>query len=60
MAFIMGKIIDLTNDIVDKISVYMSLYYTQIEGNSNILGGIFSNFKLIFSVFLRENQDFLF
>ena len=40
-----GKINDLKNDILDKISVQMSLvYYTQIEENSNILGGMFSNF----------------
>ena len=36
------KINDLKNDIMDKISVKMSLYFTQIEENSNILGGMFS------------------
>ena len=38
------KIKLIKNDIFDKISVQMSLYYTQIEENSNILGGRFSNF----------------
>ena len=38
------KIKLIKNDIFDKISVQMSLYYTKIEENSNILGGRFSNF----------------
>ena len=42
------KIINIKNDILDKIAVKMSLYYTQIEENSSILGGMFSNVKLIF------------
>ena len=33
------KIYDLKNYILDKISIQMSLYYTQIEENSNVLGG---------------------
>ena len=45
MAFIIGEQIKyLKNYILDKISVQMSLYYTQIEENSNILEGMFSNF----------------
>ena len=60
MAFIMRK--NLKNHILDKILVQMSLYYTEIEENSNILGGMFFLKKLLvdFSVFLQENQEFLF
>ena len=36
----------------------MSLYYTQIEENSNILGGMFSNFKLIFQYFFEKIKIF--
>ena len=35
---------DLKNYILDKISFQMSLYYSQIEENSNILGGMISHF----------------
>ena len=39
------KINNLKNDILEeKMSVQMSLYYTQIKENNNILGGMFSNF----------------
>ena len=38
------KINDLRKYIFDKISVQMSLYYTQIEENSYLLGGMFSKF----------------
>ena len=56
----MGKKIKyIKNFILDKIAVQMSLYFTQIEENSNILEGMFSNFYLIFSVFLWENLDYL-
>ena len=42
MAFIMGKKIDdLKNDIFDKISVQMSLYYTQIKGITTFWGVCF-------------------
>ena len=43
-----GIINDLKHDILDKIAVQMSLYYTQI------LGGMFSNFKLIFQYFFEK------
>ena len=59
-----NKINDLKNGILDKILGQMRLYYTQIEENSNNLGGMFfsSSFFLLvdFSVFLQENKDFLF
>ena len=45
------KINNLKNYILDKISVQMSFYYTQIEENSNIFGGMFCNF-FFSSVFL--------
>ena len=35
-----NKINDLKNGILDKILVQISLYYTQIEENSYILGGM--------------------
>ena len=38
------KIKDLKNAFLGKILGQMSSYYTQIEENSNILGGMFSNF----------------
>ena len=39
------KINNLKEDILEKkISVQMRLYYTRIEENSNIMGGMFSNF----------------
>ena len=44
----MGKIKDLGNAIVPKITVQPSLYYTQIEYNSNICVGMFSNFYVFF------------
>ena len=55
-----GKINDLNNFIWDKISVQMSLYYTQIKENSNILGGMFSNLQLIFQYFLEKIKIFYF
>ena len=59
MAFIMGKKInDLKNDILDKISFEMSFYYTQIGENRNILGGMFSNFYLIFQYFFKKIEIF--
>ena len=39
--YIEKKINNLKNHILDKILVQMSLYYTEIEENSNILGGMF-------------------
>ena len=42
---------DLKNDFLGKIIGQMSLNYTQIEENSNILGGMFSNLLLIFQYF---------
>ena len=48
------KIYDLKNNMFDKISVQMSLYYTQIEENRNILGGMFSNFYLIIQYFVEK------
>ena len=38
----------------DKILVQMSLYYTQIEENSNVLGGMFSNFYLFIHYFVKK------
>ena len=52
------KVKDLNNAIFGQILVQMSLYYTQIEDNSNILGGMFSNFKLIFQYLFIKNHDF--
>ena len=45
------KLKDLKNAFLGKILGQMSLIYTQIEENSNILGGMFSNFLLIFQNF---------
>ena len=45
------KIRDLKNAFLGKILGQMSLNYTQIEENSNILGGMFSNLSLIFQYF---------
>ena len=42
------------NAIVREIKVPIKLYITQIEENSNILGGMFHNLLLIFSVFSGE------
>ena len=61
MAFHNGKKNnDLKNDILDKVAVQMSLYYTQIGENSNILGGMFSNFKFIFQYFFEKILIFYF
>ena len=46
------KLKDLKNAFLGKIFGQLSLYYTQIDENSNILGGMFSNFSLIFQCFL--------
>ena len=43
-----------------KILGQMSVDYTQIEDNSNILGDMFSNLSLNFQYSLCENQDFVF
>ena len=50
------KINNSKNDILDKISVQMSLFYTQIEENSNILGGMFSNFRFISQYFFEKSR----
>ena len=52
------KINNLKNDNLDKIEVQMSLYYTQIEENSNILGGMFFSFKWIFQYFFKKIKIF--
>ena len=44
MVFVMEE--TSLNAILRKILLQMSLYYTQIEENSNIFGGMFSNFWL--------------
>ena len=54
------KIQGLKNAFLGKIKGKMSLNYTQIEDNSNILGGMFSGFLSIFQFFLCGNQDFVF
>ena len=54
------KINDLKNDILDKISVQMTFYYTQIEENSNFLGGMFSNIYLIFPYSFEKIKIFYF
>ena len=54
------KINNLKNYISDKIAVQISLHYTQIEVNSSILEGMFSNFKLIFKYFLKKIKIFYF
>ena len=51
--FYNGEIfLDPRNAFLGNILGQMSLSNTQIEENSNILGGMFSNFLLIFQYFL--------
>ena len=52
------KIYNLKNYILDKISIQMSLYYTQIEENSNVVkvGFFFFTFSWFFSITLRKSR----
>ena len=50
------KINNLKNIILNKISVKMSVYCTQIEENSNILVVCFLNFSLFFHISSRKSR----
>ena len=54
-----NKVRNLKDAILNKILVQMSLYYTQIEENTNFWGVGFLTFSWIL-VFLWENQDLIF
>ena len=40
--------------ILDKLLFQMSLYYTQVKENNNILVGMFYNFQLMFHYFFEK------